>query len=252
MNEKKPKTTRGIVAMLDALGIRNASNEEIDKFISFMPTMEEFTKMINMVYAGSHLSLEGLGKEENFSIFRFGDTILLVWKNASQHDEMIGLVPIAQVLSKVIILGLSKGIRLRGAVSIGEMILDDRTVLGPVINDVASWYDKTEFIGVVATPQCGQLLSYRKLNPVTEDSTDEKMFKREFDASFQKYDVPIKGNSTQKLWVVNWPNKITSKNQDRLGWYFDRTRKLSIPFGTEQKYENTERFVVEMLKRGEA
>ena len=252
MNEKEPKATRGIVAMLDALGMRNASDEEIKKFIKFMPTMHELIKMMNEVFIVSHLQLENLGKEENFSIYRFGDTILLVWKNATPNDEEIGLVPIAQILSRVITTCLSRGIRLRGAVSIGDMILDEQSVLGAVINDVASWHDKTEFIGIVATPKCGQHLSYMELNHVSKNSTDKKMSKREFDASFQKYKVPIKDNLTKELWVVNWPDYKTSKNQDRLDWYFDKTRKLSIPFGTEQKYENTERFVVEMLKRGEA
>jgi hypothetical protein len=251
MEEREPKVTRGIVAMLDALGVRNASIEETRKFISSIPRMREYTELVNTALIGSHPQLRDLWKEENFSIHNFGDTFLLVWKLTNPSDELLGLVTIGRVLSMVIFNGLYGRIRLRGAVSIGDIILDERSVLGPAINDVASWYDKAEFIGAVATPECGQHLSYIELKPVAAGFNDEKTGKRELDASFQKYDVPVKGGSTRNLWVVNWPDIATCRQQDPLGWYFERTRKLAIPFGTEQKYENTEKFIVEMLKRKE-
>ena len=257
MSEQQPKKVHGIVAMLDALGVRDATTEEAFKFLSdFREIEKEALKDQLALLAVLPTSYGNLYDEETFRTYSFGDTVILVWEiqPTPTGDHLKALMVMGAVLSEMIIKGLSRGLRLRGAVSMGEMVRDDRSVLGPVITDLAAWYDAADFMGAVVTPTCGQHLSYIGANngqPV-RGGEGEDMFK--WDWCFQSYDVPLKNNSTRKLWVANWPHliKALNKNRNPLDWYFDQTRKLSIPVGTEKKYDNTEKFIVEMIKRGES
>ena len=150
----------------------------------------------------------------------------------------------------MVIEGLDRGLRLRGAASIGQVVSSERNVLGPVVTDVASWYETPDLIGVVATPNCGQHLNYLQVNP-EKFPTSSKGQPIPMDRFFRKYDVPLKGNLCRKLWVVNWPFFISAlhKKRDPLDWYYSLTRGFLIPIGTEQKYDNTERFITEMLAK---
>jgi hypothetical protein len=122
---------------------------------------------------------------------------------------------------------------LRGAVSVGEYIQYDSTVLGPAIADVAAWYDSPEMIGVIATPRCGQFLNC--LNESQEIVSTE----------FLKYPVPLKGGSKKDLWLAGWPELINYDPDAKsyLKEYYELIRRFQIPKGTEDKYFNTEEFV---------
>ncbi len=255
MSHQQPRVVHGIVAMLDALGVRNATSEEAVAFINAFREMEENAPKSQVaLLAVLPNSFGNLYKEEDFHTYSFGDTVLLVWEIQPTGVHLKALMVMGVVLSQMIIQGLDRGLRLRGAVSIGEMVRDGRSVLGPVITDVASWYDKADFIGVVATPKCGQHLSYMDTNRGEPLRSREGEDRLTWDWCFQNYDVPLQNNSTRKLWAVNWPHliKALNKNRNPLDWYFDQTRQLSIPFGTEQKYDNTENFIAEMIRRGQS
>jgi len=202
----------GIVAMLDALGVRNATVEESMSFINAFRKIE----MDTPEFAKSFLSVAGfdpvaLYQDKGFYTYAFGDTIILLWQ-VPKKDGLKVLLITGIVLSIMIINGLDMGLRLRGAVSIGKVVPRESSkrninILGPAVTDVASWYEASELIGVVATPNCGQHLNYLQMNP--NMAITPKGESIPLDSCFRKYDVPLKGNSSRNLWVVSWPQYIT-------------------------------------------
>jgi len=245
--QQEPNVVHGIVAMLDALGVRNATTREASSFI------KEFQKLMHKI-PSTFVQLLDFTKRsyprEQFHLHTFGDTVIIVWEVPDTDEKLRVLLLMSVLLSIIIVRGLEGELRLRGAISMGEIVYygdpNSHNILGPAIADVASWYEIPEFIGIVATPTCGQQLSYIE-NWKKELWENGKVGSLE--SFFKRYRVPIKGDAFRKLWAVNWPRVIgiLNKGKEPLEWYFDCTRKFSIPIGTEKKYDNTEKFIIKLL-----
>jgi hypothetical protein len=227
------KTQYGIVAMIDALGIRNATIQESKDFIHGIQDIVASVPPFVSKY------LEDSPKSKKIEIeppqlTTFGDTCIFTWE--MKPGELSDFLPdVGVFLSYVIILGLRNKLAFRGALSVGNYIQSGATILGPAISDAAAWYDTAEMIGVIATPQCGQLLS----------TTNET--KRFTTMEFLKYSVPIKCNISKELWVTGWPDLLDAiSHKDEPNFYktyFSLIQHFPIPKGTEEKYFNTEKFV---------
>jgi hypothetical protein len=177
-SDLKPKF--GIVAMIDALGVRNAT---IQGSIDFINNIQELVEDVPGFMAGYLETCESY-KHKKFrseppALTTFGDTFIFSWQ--MKPDELSDYLPdVGFFLSFIIVSGLENKMAFRGALSVGDYIQSGATVLGPAIADVASWYDNSEMIGVFATPYCGQFLSNihetRKLkfNGISEISSSNK------------------------------------------------------------------------------
>lgn len=239
---KKSSSSRGIVALLDALGTKNLSIKEslsfIDKITKITTSLKddkEFEKTVNLLFK------EGLPKDEEFfvpNIFTYGDTILLTWEKDGEVKAID--VQVASLwLTHAILLAMSNGLLLRGAITIGDFVKTESVVIGPAIADVASWYEEANWIGIIATPYCGSFIS----NWIDADEEMKlggtHVHKKYF---FVKYDVPLKDNSLE-MWAIRWPTWMTGKPETTMKEYYKYIQKFQIPKGTEQKYYNTEKFV---------
>ena len=230
-NDLKPKY--GIVAMIDALCVRNSTIEESAHFI------ENIQKIKNELPAFMADYFDGTPQLKKFEctppqLTTFGDTFIFSWE--MKPEELAEYLPhTGIILSYVVLTGLKLKMAFRGAISVGDYIQSGPIILGPAIADAASWYDSAEMVGVSATPYCGQFLG--ELN----ESNGENYFRR--------YDVQVKGNASKNLWCVPWPAlldmiEITeTKGKTRLEIFYKMIQKFSIPKGTEDKYFNTESFV---------
>jgi hypothetical protein len=74
MDKKEPKVTRGIVAMLDALGVRNASVEESKSFIKNLQQLVDLAKVANMAIIQSNPHLQDLWKDKRFTTWNLCET----------------------------------------------------------------------------------------------------------------------------------------------------------------------------------
>ncbi len=148
----KPKY--GIVAMIDALGVRNATVEESARFIeSIQNILRDIPSFMNLYYYDEGLKSEKF-KNTPPQLTTFGDTVIFSWE--MKPEELADFLPdVGFFLSYVITSGLEHKLAFRGAVSVGNYIQSGATVLGSVITDIAAWYDCAEMIGVFATPYCG-------------------------------------------------------------------------------------------------
>ncbi|MGG3280153.1 hypothetical protein [Paenibacillus solani] len=95
--------------------------------------------------------------------------------------------------------GLDFGLGIRGATSVGKFISKDNIFVGPAIDEVAAWYEISNWIGVIQTPSA------------------KNIFLRDtFSNLLVEYNAPIKGLGTYKTYCPNWPTawKNSQKKTD--------------------------------------
>ena len=241
----------GFVVLLDALGVSNFDIEESEEFLKNTKT---FLKLLNNKL--EIFDKQGFKLESEPKFFIFGDTILLTINTGKKSNLHYLLLALAEWLRPAILSGLTNKILWRGAVSVGRYICTDKIAIGPAIADAASWYEKPQMFGIVATPSCGIYLDHLKeqfeINHKNGSVEDE--FK--LNNFFYKYDVLLKNNQTHKLWTVAWPNQfkfidkidIASKeNYSPLRMYYSLLQEFNIALGTENKYINTEEYFKKYL-----
>jgi hypothetical protein len=248
---KKIREVYGAVAIVDALGARTFTVGEGSRFLKARRRIEERVRsshdlgkwLEDLVLKGTALDLE---------VRTFGDTVVLAWR-FDEADALQAGRTIHSALATLVIEGLAEGIAWRGAVAIGEYVIDRTSVLGPAVSDAASWYEALDWIGIVATPRAREILT-------SVAGQDE--------AWFADWTVPYSRRATAvKLFAVDWPNALlqtwldldcddadrppTSDIADELEppAVFECQAKLaaafakfSMPFGTESKYENARSF----------
>jgi len=87
------------------------------------------------------------------------------------------------------------GLFFRGAISYGEYEQEDSTFIGPAIDDVAGWYEVTDWIGVILTPTTNYI--YDRFENVTIGVNKIPV------TPYIKYTVPGKGGRSFKLNSLN-------------------------------------------------
>jgi hypothetical protein len=123
------------------------------------------------------------------------DTIaVIVYGEPTRAIELQSLISCLLVTKSI-----SEGIPLRGAISYGDLFLSDNILVGPSIDEVASWYESSESIGVFLTPSA--LFQY---NP------DTAVYK-EF--ILVKDDIFIKDFGIFKTFSANWPRMWESDTE---------------------------------------
>lgn len=230
------KENYGIVVLMDALGVQNATIPESMSFVNFLKSQGEGVLHFLSGYTESSELSEHFEKIKPI-VRTFGDTFLITWSIPSESNIKPYLEAISSTIAVIICDGIYKGILVRGALSIGKYLESDTTIIGPAITDAASWHEQANWFGCITTPNCTQHVNSLSLEGETFHSLIE-------------YKVPLKSKKQIKLWCVDWPSIMTDvKEVDLLKWYYQCISKLTIPPGVENKYINTEEFVKYCLSR---
>jgi len=240
-----PKVAYGIVAMIDALGIKNLT---ISDSQSFIEDLNKVVEHLNVKKKRVQEVAKELGVNSTPELIIFGDTLLFAWDISSDANPYRFLPLWAEWIRSSILAGIGHNLLFRGAFTIGEYIIDfdhenNKTVLvGPAIADVASWYEEADWIGIIATPTCNNHIS----------AIESKV--SNIEAWFVKYDVPIKKGILKDNWVVSWPaqmliNSNAKEIEESISFYYDLIRQYTIPKGTESKYFNTEIFLKHFINK---
>ena len=138
--------------------------------------------------------------------------------------------------------GLFDGVFYRGAISVGKCLILENQYLGSAIIDAAEWYDKSNWFGIILTPNCEFHTIYRIIEEQKVNPAFEKLI---IDSYIIKYRVPIE-DGYKKLFTVTWPfeylleinNKEKKGKITPLGLYACDISKSRIPYGIEDKYYN--------------
>lgn len=224
----------GPIATMDALGTSARSDDEIHSFI----------RARHSLVAKLKEKIEEVDFSDSPHIFTFGDTLLV--SIASSSDERIerDCRSLIVVLRKFLVDSLDAKLFFRGVVSVGNFYRDTESgiIIGPAIDDAASWFEQAQWIGIHATPFNSLLM--QSWGWGTQRDVDHLIF---------DYNIPMKYGSLN-LKSVNWPKCYLISRNSPLGFLPDLesdaprkhviSRMLSrpIPFGVERKHTNTLHF----------
>jgi hypothetical protein len=237
-------TKFGIVAMVDALGSRTAGIDSSRNYLNAIRKLEaEITSLISVTLSSAEEKTAGMRDAlEAFNPRFFGDTILCTYEVADKGHFHEFFARATFVLNALMCYALDLGVLFRGALSVGEYLESQSVALGPAVVDVASWYEMPEFIGVIVTPSTANYLKADFRNQYGEDQNP-------IPRAIMKWDVPVKNSGTLGTFALNWPTLIRGgilgkdDKEDKLLWFYNRIKNIPVPFGTERKYHNTERFL---------
>lgn len=134
----------------------------------------------------------------------------------------------------------------RGSIAVGDFYEDSETntILGKAVTDAAAWYDKADWIGILATPR----------TTIHIDQLMENQDKK-WGHLLTRYDIPLTDKSTRSLWAINWPkvfwvNSLTpcEPDQTQRECFLNMLGKFTIPRNTEDKHFNTIAFFDHVVK----
>lgn len=224
----------GIVYILDALGASFYSDEKIEQFLNAR-------KDINKILSKQAKHLDSNDKKSNVSTYTFGDTLIVV----IPLDKSKPLIQSIQIsffmMQNYLFHSLEKGILYRGAFSIGNYIADEEsnTVMGEAITDAASWYEKSEWMGLASTPKTNNIIEYEYEYPGVHDP----MF-------VSYYPVPMKDKRKINLYTISWAGRFFHENDkyNPKQYFLKLLKEHPIPLGTENKIINTKNYFYDIEK----
>jgi len=230
---------QGLVAVLDALGASNYSEAKITEFLKARQTV------LGLLDEKIETVLGDIDRNR-ITTFTFNDTILIVYRTHAR-PTLKDVEAFCTLLRHFVTKSIEHGILLRGAISLGSFdVVDDKTstVMGPVVTDAASWYDKADWIGIAATPQAMMLIT------ALLESEDGDLAHLIVD-----YAVPMKGQPALPLKAINWPKGFYVRGLTPRGeGEHARAKCLSllakngVPRGTESKHFNSMEFFDHCIK----
>lgn len=237
IEQEKNGMEYGIICIIDALGTKGVWGQiGAKKYLDILEKLEtEISKKLEYIN-----SLE-LDFKSKISILSFSDTFFITQQ--FQYDERIDHSVFIKTFSFIIAhffyMALTNKIFFRGAISHGMFCKRNNTIIGPAVDDAASYFEKPNLIGVICTPSAS--LAYLASKSITPN---------EFDYLID-YNTPIKGiENKMQLVNLNWPKLFMEnyKNLEKkvIGPFEMIQRYFSeypIPEHTIDKYTNTLEFV---------
>lgn len=203
----------GAVTFLDVLGwkgIWQRKDNAMEQIIEIIDDAQKYMKKI--------ISAEKLkdGKPNNYKdlivdIKSISDTIVLI----TEGDVSIALTFHAAITGKLLTRSIALGIPLRGATGYGKYSVNGNVMIGPIIDEVASWYETANWIGVIQVPSATFLCDFSR----------KRYLKDEFKegAFYIPYQVNIKNQPKMKLLCTNWIYYWNDEKRD----FYDLTKSFS-------------------------
>jgi hypothetical protein len=230
------KLCQGLVAVLDALGASSFNDKQIESFVN---NRQELLKALEK--NATDAMIEGdTGKlaRAELDTFTFGDTLIVTYTVKGDLTAR-ALVRFFALIRQFLVDSLVNEILFRGAIGVGTFRQDSETntVMGEALSDAAAWHQRADWFGAIATPRT-TLAIERLLGD--EEEQEKKRW------AFVSYDVPLKGDTTQRLKCVNWPKIFLvphlvpgSDASDPRRRFLSCLERQLVPFGTESKYFNS-------------
>lgn len=204
----------GAVTFLDVLGWKGIWQRKPD-------AMEALKNIRNLV--GELQELE-VRQQQKFAglkprISVLSDTIVL-----TTHGEPGAVLPLhVGMVDKLLSFCLTDELPIRGAIGFGPFSFIDNMLVGPAVDEVASWYEAVEWIGAILTPTAS--FYYRK-----EDYPADSVL---------EYFVPLAKGRRYPMKCVDWLSAIRDEKDLLRG--FLATASVITP-DVAPKYLNTVKF----------
>lgn len=216
--------SEGVVILLDSLGSKGIWKTRDPQ--EFLSTWEGLISTTNVDVR----ACKDNGVDLKFNAF--SDTMIIT---LTGEDQQIVLEEAGTTLSSIIPAGIPHGIYFRGCFSMGKIYRSGTFVLGEAIDEAATYYEKSNWIGAFSTSSVSDYLN---------KITNENVWK-----DFIRYDVPFhddKLNGTEKFtstWAVILPNRIAGTlKKNKLTEIIPEQISQSPP-NIRKKWQNTLDFI---------
>lgn len=156
--EKPLKQTKykGAVTFLDVLGWKGIWKENIGednqnpitRLSDFIELIRKEEKNFSAPYKHLLINESERGKDANVTVLSISDTIVFFTPGPAKETISIHAALCSWVLEEA----LKRKLPLRGAISYGEYDYKDQIMIGPAVDEAASWHESTDWIGVILTP----------------------------------------------------------------------------------------------------
>ncbi len=264
------KITNGVVVLLDALGVSQFDLEECADFLRQRD--EIMAEATNNYLLDQQCKLSKCDVTPTISA-TFGDTLLFAWNfdDDKAAGKPVALKFLAMWLAHFISDGIRRQVYYRGAISTGEILVDDskNTVIGSAVVDASAWYEQADWFGVIATPSFSIGLDHFELikacasknnkgeayqryvtahSKFGNDTLKTSMLEDAYSPALVRYCVPLKNDKKIETWAVSWPYAFLKLHGDN-----DKSAKFALldaivpmskpwPKGVEEKYEKSLKF----------
>jgi hypothetical protein len=223
----------GFICMMDALGTKGSWRQE---------TPEDFIAKLNKLQGYFKHALEadptsGFG---TLDVQIFSDTVFVTFQfpEDEKDGDPVCLLPwFGSFLAGPFTLAMFDGLFLRGAISQGFFYQSEAILVGPAVDDAASYYERADWLGIICTPSASYGIEYALAKG--------QALKPDIPHHFLSYEVPLKDYGPEVLSVLDWP-KFMGDIQERAGeGGVGRAQltgifsKYPIPQFATSKYKNT-------------
>jgi hypothetical protein len=177
----------GAVTFLDVLGWKGIwLRRDPNEVVRLLEELVKRAEAITSEQRGGALASE-------VRVLSISDTIVLL--TPGDADKVL---PVHGLICRELVPeSIQMGIPLRGATSHGQFSVSEGTILvGPGVDEAASWHEALDWIGVVMTPSAE--------------------YKCEPCAPWCKYaKAPVKGLGSRELWCVDWSERWADDTEIR-------------------------------------
>jgi hypothetical protein len=227
------------VGLFDILGFKDiVRNNKLNLvYKSYKSAQSCFKEIIDHINAIS----KQLGKvplqEDAISFHIFSDTFLVHTSKVSDRDFLVLLT----ACDSLFLAGHKNKLQIRGATSVGELIVADGIEIGKPIIDSYENEQRQDWIGCWITKEC--------IKNISKQALDEHLKSK----SILKYEIPMKDGKVKHEYAFNWvksiPNIIKhreSKNEvtlEEIKKEMKFYRKAPTEWSAKRKHENTMKFI---------
>jgi hypothetical protein len=205
---------KGAVTLLDVLGWKGIWQRKPD-------AMEALKNILNLVKELQEIAVRQQQKFRGLKpkIWGLSDTIVL-----TTHGEPDAVLPFhIEMTGMLLSFCLTDEMPIRGAIGFGQFSSMDNMLVGPAVDEVASWYEAVEWMGAILTPTAS--FYYREEGYPADDVLE--------------YVVPLTKGRRHTMKCVDWFSAI--KDEKDLLQGFLATTSVLTP-DVAPKYLNTVEF----------
>lgn len=213
---------KGVVTFIDVLGWKGIWNRYSD--------LNEPIHILKELIKTTREDIERLTTKAEkpfgtkIDVISVSDTIVLYSESSNIKLSVLHHSGVCILMMKK---AFELGLFIRGAITYGSYSNIDEIFVGPAIDEVASWHEYADWVGVMVCPSV--YLNLKSMEGFTE---------HEF---LVEYDVPVKKGKV-KTYAINWPEMYKRNMKET-----KCIHSVFVEYGTSlpeiySKYENTLQF----------
>ncbi len=188
--EGRPEEACGIFAAIDMLGTKEAWRRRGQiELQNLWKDLVDYTRQV-------------LRPEDGFDVTTWSDTIVVMGSGRTTADL---LKAFGMASWRIVAKSMQDNVPVRGCVAEGGYCTGTESlVLGEAVDEAIEWYERAQWIGIMATPSAVSVLNkMEKMDAVGLDAMHEY---------YARYDIPSK-TGADSAWAVNWPRQCEATGE---------------------------------------